>query len=138
MKTSADTRPQLARTPVQQIMSRPVYCARISSLLGNALAGMARHRVRHLVVIDDYDRCVGVIADRAIVAAWAANPTSLSSHTVETILDPHPAVVDSDATVMDAARLMGKTGVDAVAVVEGHGVATGIITGVDLVALLAH
>lgn len=57
---------------MQQIMSRPPCCAPASGSLGDAPAGMARQRLRHLVVTDDTGRCAGVITDRAITAAWRA------------------------------------------------------------------
>lgn len=122
---------------VQEIMSQPPCCAHTSSVLEEALAGMGRERLRHLVAVDDAGRCAGVISDRVIAAAWAADPTSLARRTVGSVIDRQPAVLGADATVMDAARLMGAAGVDAVAVVDRRGVAVGIVTGSDLVALLA-
>jgi CBS domain-containing protein len=56
---------------------------------------------------------------------------------VSSLLDPAAAVVGAEATVADAARLMRNAGVDAVAVVDAHGLAVGIVTGSDLVALPA-
>ncbi|MFC7759904.1 HPP family protein [Catellatospora bangladeshensis] len=126
-----------AKLPVREIMSKPPCCARTSSALAEALAEMGRERLRHLVAVDDGGRCAGVISDRVIAAAWAADPMSLTARTIGSVIDRQPAIVGPDATVMDAARLMGAAGVDAVAVVDRRGVAVGIVTGADLVALLA-
>lgn len=133
-----DSAVRLAGRAIEQVMSSPPCCVSSSTTLGDALAGMARERLRHLVVNDDGGRCVGVLADRAIAAAWAAEPGTLSNRRVSSVLDCVPAVVGVDATVVDAARLMHTACVDAVAVVDARGVAVGIVTGSDLVALLAR
>jgi CBS domain-containing protein len=89
-------------------------------------------------VVDGAGRCVGVLADRAVAAAWAHDPGALARVPVAAGLDPDPAVVDSDARVGDAARLMRTAGVDAVVVVDPAGLPVGIVTGSDLIALLAR
>jgi predicted transcriptional regulator len=129
---------RLARRPVGEVMSKPVLSVAASTQLGDALRAMVGAGVRHLVVVDPAGRCVGVLADRLIAAAWAADPSVLSYQRVSSVLDREPATLGLDAAVVDAARLMRGTGVDAVAVVDSRGTAVGIVTGSDLVALLAR
>ncbi|MEU7820769.1 CBS domain-containing protein [Catellatospora sp. NPDC049133] len=128
----------LAWRQISEVMSAPPYCVRPSTTLGDALAVMVREGLRHLVVTDEGGRCVGVLADRAVVAAWAAEPATLSYRRISSVLDRTPAVVAAEAAVVDAARLMRTACVDAVAVVDARGVAVGVVTGSDLVALLAR
>lgn len=97
---------------------------------------MAGTKLRHLVVVDGAGRCAGVISDRAIVAAWAAEPGCLSARHVSSVLDSTPATVDAEE--VDAARLMCGNHVDAVAVVDRRGCAVGVITGSGLVTLLTR
>ncbi|GAA1600927.1 HPP family protein [Catellatospora bangladeshensis] len=130
--------PGLAWRQLSEVMSAPVRCVETSATLGEALGVMVRDRLRHLVVTDEGGRCVGVLADRSVVAAWATEPTSLTYRRVSSVLDRTPAVVAAEAAVVDAARLMRTECVDAVAVVDARGVAVGIVTGSDLVALLAR
>lgn len=129
---------RLARRPISEVMTRPVVCVEESTQLGDALQYMVGAGLRHLAVIDEAGRCVGVLAGRLIAAAWAADPMSLSCQRVSTILDREPATVSTGAAVVDAARLMRNAGVDAVAVVDSRGTAVGMVTGSDLVALLAR
>ncbi|GAA1359535.1 CBS domain-containing protein [Catellatospora chokoriensis] len=128
----------LAWRQISEVMSAPPHCVATSTTLGDALAVMVRDGLRHLVVTDEGGRCVGVLADRSVVAAWAAEPTTLSYRRVSSVLDRTPAVVATGAAVVDAARLMRTACVDAVAVVDTRGVAVGVVTGSDLVALLAR
>jgi CBS domain-containing protein len=129
---------QPSRRPVTDVMSSPVDAVSQDMLLGDALRMMVRQRRRHLAVLDHDGGCVGVLADRAIAAAWANDPASLSTSPVRSAVPAVPTVIGPSAKVMDVARLMGTTGVDAVAVVDTEDRPVGIVTGTDLVALLTR
>jgi CBS domain-containing protein len=127
----------LTARPVDQIMSTPVFSVTADLRLVDALAAMVRTRLRHLVVVDDAGRCRGVVADRTITAAWAIDPTALSLTPIGRILDKRLAVVGAEATVAEVAQAMHTDAVDAVAVIDRTGCPVGLVTGGDLVALLA-
>ncbi|MEU8006066.1 CBS domain-containing protein [Catellatospora sp. NPDC049111] len=136
--TRRDTRRAgLAGRAIRVVMTAAPLCVNSNTLLGDALAEMAAASLRHLVVVDCAGRCAGVLSDRCIVAAWAADPEALTCQRVSSLLESPAAVVD-DATVADAAKLMRTAAVDAVAVVDSRCVPVGIVTGSDLVALLAR
>jgi CBS domain-containing protein len=128
----------LVSQAVTGVMSSPAVAIAVSARLGSALAALTRTGLRHLVVVDERSRCVGVVADRAIAAAWAADPAALECASVGAVLEPRPAVVGADATVGEVARVMHTDGVDAVAVIDRTGRPIGLVTGGDLVALMAH
>ncbi|MFC7245246.1 CBS domain-containing protein [Catellatospora aurea] len=119
-------------------MSAPPAQVSASATLEQALAAMAGTGLRHLVAVDEAGRCAGILSDRAVVAAWASDPGSLSRRRVASLLDSTAAAVDADAHVVDAARHMCAGHVDAVAVVDRRGCAIGVITGSDLVNLLTR
>src|SRR6185369_7146517 len=120
------------------IMSSPAIAILGSARLGSALTALTRTGLRHLVVVDERGRCVGVVADRTIAAAWAADPMALECVTVAAMLEPRPAVVGEDASVGEVARVMHTDGVDAVAVIDRGGRPIGLVTGGDLIALMAR
>ncbi|HEX6873495.1 MAG TPA: CBS domain-containing protein [Micromonosporaceae bacterium] len=128
---------ELISQPVTEVMSRPVFSVLADLLLVDVLAAMVGTGLRHLVVVDEADRCLGVIADRAVAAAWATDPSALSYLPVGRVLDRRPSLVGTEATVGDVARAMYTDGVDAVAVIDRTGSPVGMITGADLVALMA-
>lgn len=128
----------LARRAVRHVMSSPVVCVSHDATPAEALRAMVRAHHRHLVVIDGAGNCLGVIADRAVAAAWAHDPDALDRGTVEALIEPEPAFVQEGARVVDAARLMRAGGVDAVAVVNADGHPVGILTGTDLIAIIAR
>lgn len=127
----------LIALPVSEVMSHPVFSVTADVVLGDALAAMVRTGRRHIAVVDDAFRCLGVVGDRAVAAAWAFDPTALARTVVGQLLELRPAVVGSDATVRDVARAMCLDSVDAVAVIDRGGCPIGIVTGGDLVALMA-
>jgi CBS domain-containing protein len=128
----------LVAQDVARIMSSPVVAIARSARLGWALAALTRTGLRHLAVVDEGNRCVGVVADRTIAAAWAADPTALERVEVGAVIEPRPAVVAADASVGEVARVMHTDGVDAVAVIDREGRPLGLVTGGDLIALIAH
>lgn len=128
---------QLSRRPVTTVMSAPAVTIPVTASLGEALDSLLLNGLRHLVAVGADGRCVGVLPDRAIAAAWAGDFAVLAERTVAASLDATPAVVLVTQTVMHAARFMRDNGVDAVAVVAGDGTPVGIVTGADLVAMLA-
>jgi CBS domain-containing protein len=129
---------RMARQSVTHAMSSPVYTVPVDVTLGDAMAAMARSGRRHLVAVDPAGRCVGVLADRAVAAAWAHDHAALTSQSVGSVLDDHPPLLGAAARVIDAARLMRAEHIDAVVVVDDERRPIGIITGSDLVAMLAQ
>lgn len=130
-------RARLAQRPIREVMTKNPICVTGDDLLEEALTCMIRTGLRHLVVSGEGGRCVGILSDRSIAAAWASDYAVLAHNRVRSAIDLLPAVVSVAGTVADAARLMQTTGVDAVAVIDEAGAAVGVITGSDLVALLA-
>jgi CBS domain-containing protein len=132
-----DSHADVTTVGVTELMSHPVVGVTLGTSLHAALVVMLRTGLRHLVVVDSDGCCRGVLADRAVTAAWAADPSALEWERVEALLDPRPAIVGADATVADAARLMVVDRVDAAAVIDRSGHPVGVLTGGDLVALMA-
>lgn len=131
-------RPRLATRPVTEVMSRPVLGVTTRATLAEALDLLVEAGVRHLVVIDETDRCAGILSDRTVAAIWAQDPTALVRIPVGIVLDAQAPTVEVGATVNEAARVMGDAGLDAVAVITGDGLPVGIVTSADLIALLSR
>jgi CBS domain-containing protein len=130
----AETHP--ARRLVISVMSRPVVAVTEDRPLAEALEALVATGSRHVIVVDRGWRCLGILSDRMLVAAWAHDMTSLTRRRVVELLEPEQAIVDSDATIAEVARVMHRLGVDAVAVIGADGSLAGIVTGSDLIAVL--
>jgi CBS domain-containing protein len=122
---------------VDAVMTSPVECVRATTTLADALITLVRRGRRHLAVVDDDDRFCGILSDRVVAAAWAADPGCLSMTPVGAALEAR-AVVSPGAHILDAARAMRAASTDAVAVIDSSGDVVGIVTGSDMIAQLAR
>jgi predicted transcriptional regulator len=76
------------------------------------------------------------LTDRMLVAEWANRPMVFHRGTVAGVCDAAQPMVPRDATPAGAAHVMRRCGTDAVVVVD-HGRPVGVLTGGDVIALLA-
>ena len=102
--------------------------------------------IRHLPVLDDRERLVGVATDRDIKQASASDATSLEAHElmyllskirVENIMTKNAVTVSPETEVPSAAKLMIDYKIGCLPVV-GDGQLVGIVTRSDFLKLLAR
>lgn len=102
---------------------------------GQALVVMNAGRVRHVLVRSGGDGLAGILSDRDFVRAALVNPRrtlDLEAVTVEDIMTPSPLmVVQAEASVTDAARLLHENRISALPVLHEEEV-VGILTTSDL------
>jgi CBS domain-containing protein len=84
---------------------------------------------RHVVLVDDHRRPVGVLDERTLALEWPAGPMAAHRTPVHSLLrgEPRPRVLGGDE-VAAVARTMVGAGVDAVPVVDRDGRLHGLIT----------
>jgi CBS domain-containing protein len=119
------------------VMSHPVLAVSASAFFSDALHALVTQGLRHLAVVDDAGRCVGLLTDRTVVAEWAGRPMAFVRHAVGSACGDRQPIVGRDASVATAARTMRRCGTDAVIVVDPDRRPLGILTGGDVIALLA-
>jgi CBS domain-containing protein len=126
-----------AETPVRDVMSTHIVTIRSTQPLSDALDQLRLTGLRHLVVVDEASACAGVVSDRTLAAVWPGEVISGLPRSVGDVLHPRRPFCRPDQTARAAARQMLDEGVDALPVVDGSGEAVGIVTGSDLLRLLA-
>ena len=122
---------------VREVMSTRVVTIQTTNTLSDALDRFRLTGLRHLVVTDETGRCAGVVSDRTISAVWPGAAMSGLQHRIGDVLHPGRPTARPDETVSVAARRMLGAGVDALPVVDGSEDVVGIVTGSDLVRVLA-
>jgi CBS domain-containing protein len=130
-------RGDLRSVAVTTVMSHPVLAVRASAYFSDALHALVTHGLRHLAVVDEAGRCVGLLTDRAVAAEWAGRPMAFVRRAVASACGGRQPIVDRNATVTSAARMMHRCGTDAVIVINEDRRPLGILTGGDVIALLA-
>jgi CBS domain-containing protein len=123
--------------PVTAAMSAPTVAVLHTATMEEALQALAVSGLRHLAVIDGLGVCAGLLTDRTVAAAWAADPMTFDRLPVAHVMDSLQSMINARATVADAARMMRRCETDAVVVVGNDHRPIGVLTAGDLVALLA-
>jgi CBS domain-containing protein len=131
---------------VRDLMTQQVVTLMRNDKLSLADDLMSLARVRHLPVLDEDARLVGVLTQRdlfrsalaqALGYGAAARRRLLKTIAVKEIMTPDPVTVEPDATIEQAAQLMLEKKIGCLPVVE-RGVLAGIVTEGDFVKLAAE
>lgn len=121
--------------PVGSIMTSRVVTVRPDVPVTEAIAAFERFRFRHLLVVDDAGRLVGVLSDRdtlrCVARGWDPAEALVSS-----IMNTKPAAVRADASVKEAIDLMSFHRVHCLPVLDGSGALRGIVTTSDVLGML--
>ncbi len=123
---------------VSQFMATDLFTVRPDDIVDFAATLMDWRHVRHVPVEGDDGGLVGLVSHRALLRLVAEGRVG-GDHkvTVKEIMTLDPVTVDSDATTVDAIRLMRKAKVACLPVVE-EGKLIGLVTEHDLIVVASH
>jgi CBS domain-containing protein len=125
---------------VSDVMTRTPFSYRADTRLFDVVLTMVREGVRHLPVLDEQRRVVGIITDRDIrvvlgdpVHALArSDDFDLDDLTAAHAMTPRPVLVSENASLGDLARTLLDEEVGAVPVVDSERKLVGVASYVDL------
>ncbi len=116
--------------------------------LSEARELMRQNSVRHLPVIDDEGKLLGIVSDRDMRDAQPSSLLSkveyerifdkVMSHTVEEIMTRDPVSISVYFTIQDTLIIMGKKKVGALPVVDEDGYLKGIMSTRDLLSAFVN
>ena len=127
---------------VRALMSPEVRTIRAEQSCHDALVTMCRARIRHLIVVDETARVVGVVTDRDLRhrlfsaevferIGQVSIEALLREAAIEAVMSTPVVTIGPDADVADAAALMREAKIGSLPVLEG-GRLVGIITEIDV------
>jgi acetoin utilization protein AcuB len=126
---------------VAERMTPVVVTIRLDATATTAWALMKVRHFRHLPVVDDRGRIVGIVSDRDLArvpfTATGSGQAVPTGTPVERIMTAVVVSVRPDDDVAEAARLMWEHKIGALPVVE-NGRLVGIVTEIDLLRMLAQ
>jgi CBS domain-containing protein len=118
-----------AASTVARAMNRVPPTLHRSASLWTAWELLHRTASRHLVVVDDHERPLGVLDDRTIALEWPAGPMATHRLSVQSVLgDRARPRVHADDDLGDVARVLLGARTDAAPVVDRNGRLIGLIT----------
>lgn len=139
-KASPGTTPR-----AMSIMSQRLVTARADDSLQSAVTKLAEAQVRHLPVVDDDYRLVGLLSDRDVRAVLVNRrkdspgqsstplPAALAEAKVSAYMSSKPICVGPEMSVTDVAAIFVDERVGAVPVVRDDDTVVGIISYVDVI-----
>jgi len=137
--TAAQSFESDAASTVGTLMSQPVLTIEVGESLWDAWQLLFVSGLRHLVVLDQDGSSLGVLSDRNILAEVPATAEHLSDRQVGDVLAMVPLVsVKPTDHPLVAARVMAKSSVEAVPVLDDAGRLVGIVTESDVVRWLVR
>jgi acetoin utilization protein AcuB len=127
---------------VSRSMTRNVITVDKEKNIFDAQELMAKHRIRHLPVVDPDNRLIGIITDRDIRSALPYNffrdtpsdeeKARFCSLKVMDVMSSNPIAISASHTIQDALLLIQDSKVGALPVVDDNNKVTGIISVRDL------
>lgn len=118
---------------VADLMSTAVITVNASEAIKEAHGEMQVGIIRHLPVIDDRGRLVGVVSDRDVLKALAGKRPG----TVADIMTREVVTIAPDAEAHEAALLMLDLKISSLPVIDDAGALVGVVTQTDYLEL-AH
>jgi CBS domain-containing protein len=118
-------------TRVEDVMTRKVITLRPDQTFADTVNLMAKHSLRHFLVVESTARLVGVISDRDILRAVARTRDWNTSY-VRQFMSRDVVAVKPDTKLSFATGMMLSKRINCLPVVDDNGVVCGIITSTDL------
>jgi acetoin utilization protein AcuB len=132
---------------IESIMTREVICINMDIALGDAIELCSQNRIRHLPVLDEDKRLVGLVTDRDLrysisprVGTILENNSdrgTLSLH-VHRIMKREVITTSVEAPLAQAAQLLLTHRIGCLPVVDSERHVIGIVTTADLLGHLAN
>ena len=123
---------------IAALMTRTPVCARPDEKLIVAGDRMAGRRIRHLPVVDDDGRIVGVISARDIETLSRCPVVAPSKGLVADAMAPAAYVVRQTALVTEVVETMAKKSYGCAVIVDARGRPRGIFTTVDALSAIGR
>jgi len=120
-----------------RICTKPVVTVPATTTIAEAARAMRIKNVGTVVVVNAR-RPIGLVTDRDITVEVVAQGKDPEALQVGAVMRRKPAVIRSDAGIMDAAQMFAKTGVRRLPVVAKDGKMIGIIAMDDILMLLGN
>jgi CBS-domain-containing membrane protein len=133
----------LRKRPVSAIMHREVVTLTAGERLDLTQDIMSLGRVRHLPVLDEDKRVIGIVSDRDLLAAAmtevldfdaVSRRTFLRSIEVAEVMAKDVVTVTPDTELGEVARILVERKIGCVPVVGARGDLLGLVTETDLIA----
>lgn len=119
---------------VADLMTTNVITARIDDTMDLADLDMKMARIRHIPVVDNDNKVIGIVSDRDILRAFGA----LGDHSliIGAVMTDRVETIDESEPAKEALRIMLEKKISCLPVADASGGLVGVITETDFMRLL--
>ncbi len=125
-----------------EIMSQPVQTLRPEVSLRDAWRFFGAHRFRHVPILNDKERLVGVLSDRDILRAVDdlddPNTWPNEERTIADIMSTHIIAAKPDTSIREIAQVLFEERIGSMPVVDDGGQLVGLLTRSDILRTLVN
>ena len=131
---------------LSEIMSSPLIAAKPSTRLVDAMKMLSSNNIRHLPILDEEKRPIGMLSARDIVRHFAREDTldiiakegvsAIHSMPIAAIASKQVITLPYTADASKAIRTMRKYGISSIVITDESGKAIGIVTDRDIISKL--
>ena len=139
----AAARPSMDQVPVELLMTREPFTVTPETSLGEAAGTMLEIGARHLPVVDENQRLVGILSDRDLrsklgsdLAGWPSAPAAIRDEAVSEVMTESPISLRPGVAVSDAIESFADDRVGALPVIDDQERLLGVLSYVDLLVWL--
>lgn len=131
---------------VADAMTRKIVTVTEKDALEKLEEGMQRLRFRHLPVVDEKGKLVGLLTHSDIRHAWSSflsdreqdRNAIINQVPVGRVMQHNVVTVDPDDSLVEAGKLMWEAKIGCLPVVDREGALVGIITAADFIRVALH
>ena len=133
--------------PLKEIMIPRVFTAHMEDSLSAVEAKFRLHGVRHLPVVDDGNRVVGIftlrdlnrcLTPRKTETGYRFDPEQLDRFILKYVMTKDPLVLGSEDTLLHAAEIMARDKFGCIPITDAKRVLVGIVTQIDVLKLFVR
>ena len=133
--------------PLKEIMVTKVFAAHLEEPLSEVEAKFRHHGIRHLPVVDDQKRVVGMFTLRDLLRCALPRKTEdgdvydkeqLNRFILKHVMSKDPVVLGTEDTLGHVVDIMVRDKFGCVPIVSSGGILLGIVTQIDVLKCLAR
>ncbi|MDD5226690.1 MAG: CBS domain-containing protein [Candidatus Omnitrophica bacterium] len=133
--------------PLKEIMVRKVFTAHVEDPLSAVEGKFRLHGVRHLPVVDDGNRVVGIftlrdlgrcLSPRKTEEGYRFDPEQLDRFILKHVMTKDPLILSPEDTLMHAVEIMARDKYGCIPIADAGRVLAGIVTQIDILKFFAR
>ena len=136
----------LKDVPLKEFMVTKVISVQSDEPFSYVEEKLRVNKIRHLPVVDEYNKLVGIITERDLYHAISPRRTQegddyydesqLDSFILKEHMTPNPIALRSNSTFSEAVKIMATLKYGCIPIVSRDGILVGIITQIDILKFL--